>query len=244
MKKRIDLMLVERGLVETRSKAQAMIMAGEVLVNDNRVDKSSEKYKEDVNIRLKTKNPYVSRAAYKLLGALEEFEIKELTGFNAVDIGSSTGGFTEVLLQYGVKKVYAIDVGTNQLAYKLRIDKRVEVHEKTNARSFDFMALEDINIYVGDLSFISLKKIFPAFIPAMQNGAIAFFLIKPQFEVGREIATKFKGIITDSKIQQDVVDDMLLFLKEFDIEIKGVIPSPIKGNKGNQEFVVYFVKKR
>jgi len=238
---RIDRLLVKLGFADDIKKAQALVIAGDVFVNEQRVSNSSSKFKDSVKIRVKTKIPYVSRAAYKLKTALDEFKL-DVKNYRVVDIGSSTGGFTDLLLQNGASFVYAIDVGTNQLAYKLRTNKKVESLEKTNARYFDFTQLKDIDLYTGDLSFISLKLILQQFIPAMGKGSKALMLIKPQFEVSKEIADSFNGIIKDKKIHNDVIDDIKNFLNNYDLKIIDVIPSVLSGKQGNQEYIIYFIK--
>ncbi len=238
---RIDSLLVKFGFADSVKMAQALVIAGDVLVNEQRVNKSSEKFKETDKIRVKSKIPYVSRAAYKLKTALDNFKI-DVKGYNCVDIGASTGGFTDLLLQNGADFVYAVDVGTNQLAYKLRNNKKVKSLEKTNARYFDFTKLEDIDLYTGDLSFISLKLILKQFVPAMKLNSKALMLIKPQFEVSREIADKYNGIIKDKTIHNQVINDIKDFLKDYNVKIIDVIPSVLAGVHGNQEYIIYFIK--
>lgn len=238
---RIDKLLIKLGFADDIKKAQALVIAGDVFVNEQRVPNSSSKFKESATIRVKSKIPYVSRAAYKLKTALDKFNI-DVTNYRNVDIGSSTGGFTDLLLQNGADFVYAIDVGTNQLAYRLRISKQVEVYEKTNARYFDFSKLKDIDLYTGDLSFISLKLILKQFIPAMTKDCKALMLIKPQFEVSKEIADSFNGIITDKAIHNEVIDDIKKFLSNYNVKIIDVIPSLLEGKNGNQEYIIYFIK--
>jgi len=238
---RIDKLLIKFGFADDIKMAQALVISGDVFVNEQRVNNSSSKFKETANIRVKTKIPYVSRAAYKLKTALDHFKL-DVVDYRVVDIGSSTGGFTDLLLQNGASFVYAIDVGTNQLAYKLRSSKQVESLEKTNARYFDFTKLENVDLYTGDLSFISLKLILQQFIPAMKQGSKSLMLIKPQFEVSKEIADKFSGIITDKEIHSDVINDIKDFVSNYDVEIIDVIPSILSGKHGNQEYIIYFIK--
>jgi len=238
---RIDNLLVKLGLADSVKMAQALVIAGDVLVNEQKVINSSIKFKETDKIRVKTKIPYVSRAAYKLKTALDSFKI-DITGYNCVDIGASTGGFTDLMIQNGAKFVYAIDVGTNQLAYKLRINKKVKSLEKTNARYFDFTQLKNIDLYTGDLSFISLKLILKQFIPTMKINSKALMLIKPQFEVSKDIADEFNGVIKDKKIHNEVINDIKSFLKDYNVKIIDVIPSILAGVHGNQEYIIYFIK--
>ncbi len=243
MKERIDILLVNLGFFDTRAKAQANIMANNVLVNDNPVTKPGTKVKTDSNIRIRKKLEYVSRGALKIKKAIEEFNIKAENKV-CLDIGSSTGGFTEVLLKNGASYVYALDVGTNQLDYKLRINEKVKVMENTNARyvsksDFD----KDINLISIDVSFISLKLILPvAFDILGKNGGEIVALIKPQFEVGKEI-TGFNGVVKSKKYQFKAIRNIIDFSTE---ELKGnklnvidVTQSPVKGPKGNKEFFIY-----
>jgi len=241
-KERIDNLLVLKGFADTRVKAQALIIAGDVFIKTEKVQKSSEKYPLDAEINVKEKIPYVSRGAYKLLGAIDSFLI-DVINYRCVDIGASTGGFTDVLLQKGASFIYAMDVGTNQLDYKIRNNPKVLSMENTNARTFDFSTLENIDFYTMDVSFISLTLIIPSFIDTMLPQASCVALIKPQFEVGKEVADRFKGVISDEKIQQEVVDKIVNFIKTLGGKILGVIPSPISGVHGNQEFLIYFKKK-
>ena len=245
-KQRIDILLQTRGIAESRTKAQAMIMAGVVLVNEHRVEKPSETYQDDVPIRIKGESPesrYVSRGGLKLEKALEEFHI-DAAGFCCLDIGSSTGGFTDCLLRHGAERVYAIDSGTNQLAWKLRNDPRVEVRENTNARDLkpnDFQAAFDL--IVMDVSFISVTKIFPALMDLLARGGRIITLIKPQFEVGRGEVGK-GGIVREPEKHERVVREINEFAGKLGLACLGVIESPILGAEGNKEFLSLYERAK
>jgi len=238
-KERIDLLLVARGLADSRTKAQAMVMAGTVLANERRVNKPSESFAPEVKIRIKGDSPesrYASRAGLKLEKALDEFHI-EPAGYVCLDVGSSTGGFTDCLLQHGAARVVAVDAGTNQLIWRLRDDPRVEVRENTNARGLapaDFDALFDL--IVVDVSFISLTKILPVLPSLLTASGRIIALIKPQFEVGRGEVGK-GGIVRDRQKQQEVVDKINEFVSGICLRLVGVTESPILGAEGNREFL-------
>jgi 23S rRNA (cytidine1920-2'-O)/16S rRNA (cytidine1409-2'-O)-methyltransferase len=241
-KQRIDQLLQLRGLAESRSKAQAMIMAGVVLADERRVEKSSETFGPDVVIRIKGDSPesrYASRAGLKLEKALHEFEI-DVDGLTCLDIGSSTGGFTDCLLTHGAARVVAIDSGTNQMIWRLRNDPRVDLREKTNARDLtpaDFETLFDL--ITIDVSFISLTKILPAAIGLLAMNGCIISLIKPQFEVGRGEVGK-KGVIRDEEMQRRVINEINFFAEKLGLQPKGVIESPILGAEGNREFLALY----
>ena len=238
-KERIDKLLAELGFAESRSKAQAMIMAGTVLVNERRVDKPSETFTVDAAIRIKgesAESRYASRAGLKLEAALDHFQI-EPQGYACLDIGSSTGGFTDCLLQHGAASVIAVDAGTNQLVWKLRNDPRVEVRENTNARFLtpaDFDHLFDL--IVIDVSFISVTKILPALPVLLGEGGRIVALIKPQFEVGKGEVGK-GGIVREPEKQQRVVSEVNAFAEGLNLRNAGTIESPITGAEGNREFL-------
>ncbi len=244
-KERIDKLLADRGFAESRSKAQAMIMAGVVLVDEKRVEKPSETFEVEAPIRIKGDTPesrYVGRGGLKLEAALREFEI-DPTGYSCLDVGSSTGGFTDCLLQHGATSVVAIDVGTNQLAWKLRTDPRVEVRENVNARDLqpgDFASLFDL--IVMDVSFISVTKIIPALFDLLRPDRRMIVLIKPQFEVGRSEVGK-GGIVRDPEAQARVVGEIHSFAESSGFEVVGTIESPITGAEGNREFLACYLKK-
>ncbi|MDX9978794.1 MAG: TlyA family RNA methyltransferase [Lentisphaeria bacterium] len=238
-KLRADLLLVELGLVESRHEAQRLIMAGEVRLGpDDLVRKAGQMLAEDAPVSLGEAERYVSRGALKLLRGIEEFA-PPLTGVVALDLGASTGGFTDVLLRHGAAKVYAVDVGYGQLHYRLREDPRVVCLERTNARDLGPALIpEPIDVLVGDVSFISLRKVLPPCAPLLRPGAWVLVLVKPQFEAGREEVCR-GGVVRDETVRQRCVDGIREFLSgELGWMPLGVVPSPIKGPKGNQEFIL------
>ena len=242
VKKRLDTVLVERGLTESRSKARAVIMAGDVYVDGVRTDKAGALVKDGSEVTLRDASlRYVSRGGLKLEAALKEFGI-DPAGCTAVDIGASTGGFTDCLLKHGAAKVYAVDVGYGQLDWKLRNDPRVVVREKLNAR---YIKPEDIgepaDIVVIDVSFISLTMIIPPALALIKPGGVLIALIKPQFEVGKGEVGK-GGIVRDEAKHREVVDNITEFAKGLGVGVLGVIPSPIEGAEGNKEFLIAAVK--
>ncbi len=238
-KKRIDLLLVERGLAPTKSKAHSLILAGDVFVEGKRVDKAGTLVPADSRIEIKGSGlKYVSRGGIKLEEAIREFDIKT-EGKVALDVGASTGGFTDCLLQHGVRKVYALDVGYGQLDWRLRNDPRVVVMERFNAR---YLKPEDIgepvDIAVVDLSFISLTLVIPPVLRVLKSpGGIIITLIKPQFEVGKGEVGK-GGIVRDESKHRLVIDKVVNFSRDLGLDILGVIPSPILGADGNREFLM------
>jgi len=243
-KERIDKLLQQRGLAESRTKAQAMVMAGVVLVDERRVEKPSESFLPDAAIRIKgesAESRYVSRGGLKLEKALTEFGI-DPTGSVCLDVGSSTGGFTDCLLQHGAKQIIAIDAGTNQLAWKLRNDPRVEVREQTNARDLerdDFDTLFDL--IVMDVSFISVTKILPALLRLMRPDGRIITLIKPQFEVGRGEVGK-GGIVREPEKHKRIVCEINSFAEGIGLAVNGTIESPILGAEGNKEFLALYAQ--
>lgn len=228
-----------RGLVETRAKAQALILAGQVYSAQQRLDKAGLLLPLDTELLLKETMPYVSRGGLKLAAALDHFKI-EVTDFTCLDVGASTGGFTDCLLQHGAARVVALDVGHGQLAWKLRQDARVEVREHVNAR---FLQREDFSepfdLAVCDVSFISLKLILPVLPPLLKSSGQIITLIKPQFEVGRAEVGK-GGIVRDEAAQQRVVQEIQTFAATIDLRSRGVIDSPLLGQDGNREFLCCF----
>lgn len=239
MKKRIDQLLVERGLAESRTKAQAYLMAGLVFSGTQRIDKPGQQVDEEITLEVKgADHPYVSRGGVKLAAALDHFHI-DPSGKICLDVGASTGGFTDVLLQRGALKVYAVDAGTNQLAWKLREDKRVVSLEKTNARALTSKEIPEApEIIVCDASFISLKTVLPGVLALATPKAILIALIKPQFEVGKENVGK-GGIVKDEKLHAEVCDDIRAWLEnEMQWKVQGMIESPITGAEGNKEFLI------
>lgn len=245
MKKRLDLLLVERGLVESRTRAQALVMAGEVRVDGQVETKASRQVGEDVALEVEKPPRFVSRGGEKMAGAFDLWSAKGLSsaGKICLDVGSSTGGFTDCLLQNGAAKVMAVDVGTNQLAYKLRSDPRVWVRENYNAR---FMKSEDLPdvpmLAVTDVSFISLKLILPPIRDVLASGGEIVALIKPQFEVGKGKAPG--GLVRDEALRLEARDEIVRFAtEELGLELLGLAESPIKGREmGNIEYLSYWRK--
>jgi 23S rRNA (cytidine1920-2'-O)/16S rRNA (cytidine1409-2'-O)-methyltransferase len=233
-KQRIDVLIFERGLAPSRAKAQAMIMAGEVLVDGNKIDKPGTKVNIEAKIIMKSKPRFVSRGGEKLAGALVDFSF-DVTGRICADVGASTGGFTDCLLQNGVTRIYAIDVGYGQLDYKLRQDERVIVMERTNARYVDDLA-EPVDFVVVDASFISLKILLPVIKGWLHPQADLITLIKPQFEAGKKDVGK-GGVIRDAAIHSRVLEDTIEFMTAQGFTIAGLTRSPIKGPSGNIEFL-------
>jgi 23S rRNA (cytidine1920-2'-O)/16S rRNA (cytidine1409-2'-O)-methyltransferase len=241
-KVRLDRLLVDRGIAPTRERAKALILAGIVMVGETRVDKAGALVATDAEVRLRREDhPYVSRGGVKLRSALDTFGI-DVTGLVALDVGASTGGFTDCLLQGGAKKVYAVDVGYGQFAWKLRNDKRVVLFEKTNIRFFDGRGIEDsVDIAVVDTSFISLKLVLPRVAALVGEKARILALIKPQFEVGRGEVGK-KGVVADPAVHARVIEDMAEFCRGIPLEVRGVCESPLPGPAGNREFFLYLTK--
>ena len=240
-KKRIDLLLVEQGFFDSREKAKRAIMAGIVHNDHEIIDKPGTKVPVDMELFVKgSVMPYVSRGGLKLEKALKYFDIT-MTDRVMVDIGSSTGGFTDCALQNKAKRVYAVDVGTNQLVWKLRNDPRVVVKEKTNFRhaTTDLFEYELPNIATIDVSFISLKLIFEPLKDILNEGDDIVALIKPQFEAGREDVGK-KGIVKDAKIHQRVIENVISYANECQFSIQNLTYSPITGGEGNIEFLAHF----
>ena len=236
-KQRLDVALVERGLVDTRSKAQSLIMARRVLVNGQFVDKAGATIAEDDEVRVaELEHPWVGRGGMKLAHALQVFGI-DVRGKICADIGASTGGFTDVMLKHGAAKVYAIDVGYGQLDVSLRNDPRVINREKVNARYLQAESFEEAIDFVSvDVSFISLKLILPAVKQFLRGELVA--LIKPQFEVGKHEVGK-GGIVRDEAKRQEAVDGVVACARELGFNVKGMIESPVKGAEGNVEFLMH-----
>jgi 23S rRNA (cytidine1920-2'-O)/16S rRNA (cytidine1409-2'-O)-methyltransferase len=236
---RLDQLLVERGLVKSRTRAQALIMAGHVMIGDKKAEKSGQQVAEDAEISVKgTDHPWVSRGGIKLAHAIGEFGI-DVTGIVAIDVGSSTGGFTDVLLTNGATKVYAVDSGTNQLAWKLRQDDRVVVHEQTSARILTEAHIpESVDLIVCDASFIGLAKVLERPLTFAKPGAQLIALIKPQFEAGRDEVGK-GGVVRNETIHDRVCDEVQMWLVEKGWTIAGLTTSPITGPQGNVEFLVW-----
>jgi 23S rRNA (cytidine1920-2'-O)/16S rRNA (cytidine1409-2'-O)-methyltransferase len=242
-RERIDKLLVDRGLAESRTKAQAMVMSGVVLVDEQRVDKPSQQYPPDSHIRVKhAEDPtsrFVGRGGLKLEAAINAFQI-DVKGLICLDVGASTGGFTDCLLQNGARKVFAIDVGHNQLDWRLRQDPRVDVREGVNAR---YLKPEDFpsrfDLAVMDVSFISATKVLPAIVPLLTEHGLLILLIKPQFEVGRsEVGSG--GIVRDAEKRARVVDEVNQAAAALGLRNVGLIESPIQGAEGNIEFLALY----
>jgi 23S rRNA (cytidine1920-2'-O)/16S rRNA (cytidine1409-2'-O)-methyltransferase len=236
---RLDRLLVEKGMVQSRERARTRIMAGEVLVNRLPVDKPGAQVLAGADITLKGCDiPYVSRGGLKLEAALHAFSL-DIHGFECLDIGASTGGFTDCLLQHGASRVFAVDVGYGQLAWKLRQDPRVEVLERTNIRHLPGDAIgKKIDLVTIDVSFISLKIVVPAALKFMKETAAILALIKPQFEVGRGQVGK-GGVVRDTRRHEAVIHELSHFFQGIGLVPGQIIPSPILGPKGNREFIIY-----
>lgn len=242
MKVRADQLLTSRGLVDSRTKAQALIMAGTVFSGERKIAKAGDMLADDAPLEVRGKDhPWVSRGGIKLDHGLTHFGFN-VSGAVALDVGSSTGGFTDVLLSRGAAKVYAIDVGTNQLAWKLRQDPRVIVHEQTNARYLDAATVpEPVDIVVCDASFIALSKVLEAPLKLAKSGAKLVALVKPQFEAGREEVGK-GGVVRDPAVHRRVCDEAVGWAESQGWRVLGVTESPITGPEGNIEFLLGAVK--
>lgn len=242
-KQRLDCLLVERELVLNREEAQRLIRAGKVLVNETVADKPGHKFELDAILRINAKeSPFVGRGGLKLDAALKQFNL-DVTGFIVADLGASTGGFTDCLLKHGAAKVYAIDVGYGQLAMPLQKDSRVVVMDRTNCR---YLTEEDIeqkvDLIVADLSFISLRTVFPAMQRILKEDGEAIVLIKPQFEIGKGRVGK-KGIVRKMEDHLEVINECRMFYIHNGWSMKGLIASPIQGKEGNSEFLAYLSTK-
>lgn len=243
MKQRLDVILVNMGYADSREKAKAIIMSGNVFVKGQREDKAGSTFEEDGIDILVKENPlkYVSRGGLKLEKAMQEFPI-ELKNNTCMDIGASTGGFTDCMLQNGAVKVYSIDVGHGQLAWKLRNDERVVCMEKTNFRYVTREQVpEEIDFASADVSFISLDKILPAAYPLLKEAGEMVCLIKPQFEAGREKVGK-KGVVRDKKVHEEVINKIINLSDELSLAPIGLTFSPIKGPEGNIEYLIWLKK--
>jgi len=242
-KVRADQLLVQLGLAESRTRAQALILSGNVFAGEKRVAKAGDMLAEDVALTVKGRDhPWVSRGGIKLDHGLTHFGF-DVAGVIALDVGSSTGGFTDVLLSRGAAKVYAVDVGTNQLAWKLRSDPRVVVQEQTNARDLTREIIpEAVDIIVCDASFISLAKVLDSALNLAKPGARLVALVKPQFEAGREEVGK-GGVIRDPAVHQRVCDEAAEWVRFKGWQVLGIEPSPITGPEGNVEFLLGAIKE-
>jgi len=237
-KTRLDAFVVDKGLVKSRHRAKALIMAGKVLVNDCPVDKPGTLIADDANIIVKQDdNPFVSRGGLKLEAALKSIPVS-VRGLTCLDIGASTGGFTDCLLQYGAAKVYAVDVGYGQFDWTLRQNLQVKVIERTNIRQLPYEVInEKMDIVVADTSFISLKVVIPSAEKFMRDHTLVLALIKPQFEAGKKNVGK-GGVVKDPEIRKLVIKDLKVFFKERGYLVNQIVPSPILGPKGNKEYII------
>jgi 23S rRNA (cytidine1920-2'-O)/16S rRNA (cytidine1409-2'-O)-methyltransferase len=241
---RVDQLLVERGLVESRSKAQALILAGLVFSGERKIEKAGQALAEDAPLEVRGKeHPWVSRGGIKLAHALEHFGW-DVIGAIALDVGSSTGGFTDVLLHNGAAKVFAVDSGTNQLAWKLRSDPRVAVHEQTNARYLtEEIVTEPVDIIVCDASFIGLAKVLDTALDLAKAGGRLIALIKPQFEAGRDEIGK-GGVVREPEVHQRVCNQAAEWVRSRGWTVAGITQSPITGPEGNIEFLLGAIRGR
>ncbi len=235
-KTRLDLLVVDQGLADSRQKARALIMAGAVLVNDLPVTKAGTNVPVDATLRLKGNPlPFVSRGGVKLAGALDHFQL-DVAGMVALDVGISTGGFTDCLLQRGASQVFGIDVGRGQVAWKLQQDQRVTLYEGENARHFDVSRLPSrVDLVVADVSFISLTLMLPLMAQALRPEGVALPMVKPQFEVGKEAVGR-KGVVRDPVLRQSAVDRVAKAAVALDFEVLGQVASELPGPQGNVEF--------
>jgi 23S rRNA (cytidine1920-2'-O)/16S rRNA (cytidine1409-2'-O)-methyltransferase len=240
-KKRLDVLLVERGLVESRERGKRLIMAGEVLVDGQVMDKPGMRVAGGVDVRLKAKPPYVSRGGLKLEAALDSFDV-QVAGAVAADVGASTGGFTDCLLQRGVSRVYAIDVGYGQLAWRLRQHPRVVVMERVNVRYLESLP-EPIDLATVDVSFISLELVLPSVMGWLKPAGDIIALIKPQFEAGRAEVGK-GGVVKDPQVHRAVLGKILSWALDHGLAVRSLIASPLKGPAGNVEFLAHLSKGR
>jgi len=237
-KRRIDLLLVEQGLAPSRAMAQALVLAGKVFVGERRIDKAGTELATDSEITVRDSERFASRGGYKLLGALETLNC-DVTGATGADVGASTGGFTDCLLQRGARKVYAIDVGHGQLAHKLVTDPRVVILDRTNARHLGAEHFEEaLDLVVVDASFISLEKLLPAITSWLESGARLLAMVKPQFEVGRDEARRQRGVIRDQAVRGAAIERVLASIRAGGFEVQGGADSAVPGPKGNVEYFV------
>lgn len=243
LKQRLDTLVCAKGLAESRQKAQQYIMAGEIYVNDVRVDKPGTQVSEDVRIEHRgTVCPFVSRGGYKLSKAMQSFPI-DLNEKTCMDIGASTGGFTDCMLQSGARHVYCVDVGYGQLAWKLRNDLRVTNYERTNIRALTSEQVPELLDFISiDVSFISLTLVLPIAKKFLKPDGSIVALIKPQFEAGRGLVGK-NGVVRDPAVHQAVIEKMLTFCRENKYPVSGLSFSPVKGPKGNIEFLLYLARE-
>jgi 23S rRNA (cytidine1920-2'-O)/16S rRNA (cytidine1409-2'-O)-methyltransferase len=239
-KKRLDVVMTERGLVPSRARAQALILAGKVRLRGEVETKAGTQIQADAAIEItEADHPWVSRGALKLVAALDEYGVSP-DGLDCLDIGASTGGFTDVLLERGARRVIALDVGRGQLDWRLRNDPRVVVMEGVNARHLDAVDLPfTVSLATIDVSFISLRLVVPPLLPHLAAGACLVCLVKPQFEAGRDQVGK-GGIVRDEAVRQAAIDETIRAIEDIGFELIGAIPSPIRGQKGNLEELAVF----
>src|SRR5450432_2750527 len=237
-KRRIDLLLVERGLAESRARAQALVLAGKVFAGERRIDKAGTEVELTAELIVRVSDRFASRGGYKLLGAIQALSC-DVSDATCADVGASTGGFTDCLLQLGARKVYAIDVGHGQLAHKLAIDPRVVVLDRTNARHLAREHFQEpLDLVVVDASFISLEKLLPAIASWLAPGARLLAMVKPQFEVGREEARRARGVIRDQAVRSAAIERVLESVRASGFEVRGGADSEVPGPKGNVEYFV------
>jgi 23S rRNA (cytidine1920-2'-O)/16S rRNA (cytidine1409-2'-O)-methyltransferase len=240
-KYRLDTVLLKKGLVYDIKEAQALIALGEVQVNGEIINKAGMQFNDDIIINIKEKCPFVSRGGYKLAAALDYFKI-DPHGLICADIGASTGGFTDCLLQRGAKKIYAVDVGYGQFDWRLRQDERVILLERFNARKLTTNEINDkLALAVLDLSFISITKLILPLLPLISKTASLIGLIKPQFELAKKDIPA-GGVVSSTALHQKAIDKIVEFAAQHDLGVNGVIPSPIKGAKGNKEFLIHLCR--
>jgi 23S rRNA (cytidine1920-2'-O)/16S rRNA (cytidine1409-2'-O)-methyltransferase len=241
VKVRIDQLLVERELAPSRSRAQALIMAGVVFIGGERIDKAGAKVQSDADVDVRSNpNPYVSRGGLKLAGALDHFGLSP-AGCVCMDVGASTGGFTDCLLQRGATHVYAVDVGYGQLAWRLRTDERVTNLERTNIRSLPAGALQTpVSFCVADCSFISLSKVLPHVVPTLAERSNLVVLVKPQFEVGRDRVGK-GGVVRDEQVRAEAIDGIAQMARRLGFRVEAGVDSEVHGPKGNVEHLLWLV---
>lgn len=236
-RQRADELVFQRGLAATRSKAKAMILAGEVRSGDRVIDKPGQVLDSDILLEVAERQRYVSRGGLKLEAALDEFSL-DVGGVIAADVGASTGGFTDCLLQHGTRKVYAVDVGYGQLDYRLRTDNRVIVMERVNARYLESLP-EPVELVVIDVSFISLRHILPVARRLLVPEGQILALIKPQFEAGKDVVNR-RGVVRDDLVRENVVRSIITFALDLGLNFRGLVRSPTPGPAGNEEFVAWF----
>jgi 23S rRNA (cytidine1920-2'-O)/16S rRNA (cytidine1409-2'-O)-methyltransferase len=237
VKKRLDNLIYEKGLAPSRSKAQALILAGQILVDGALRDKAGLEVDDSANIYVKESFPYVSRGALKIEKAYQEFDL-DFKSKVILDIGSSTGGFSDFCLQHGAKRIYAVDVGRGQLDQKIRENDHVVVMERTDFRSIKNLS-EKIDYFLCDVSFISLTKILPKIVELIDYPTEIIALVKPQFEAGAKEVSRGKGVVRDEKIRLEIIDSIKKFAQNLGLEIVNIVESPIKGAKGNVEYLMY-----